>query len=304
MTTTNELNNSNNLKEIISHGNILFNLAVHLTEHKIATDIMLYSHWHEELEILYIIEGSMLLQVDLQSFIVNKGDIIIIPPNLIHGASRCNNSPCEFYAIVFHPSLISSVFNDTIQQHYLDPFFIKTSKSFHYINTKSEEYDKTLQYVISIIETYSLKSFGFELLIKAYILQMFYNIIQFHSIENNQLKKDDALTTVRIKKILAFLEDNYQQPFSLSDWALSISLSKEQFCRIFKKHLLNTPIEYLINYRISKATNLLTHSNLPIIDIAFETGFESANYFTITFKNKMHVTPREYRNNNKKNCSN
>jgi hypothetical protein len=72
MATTNELNNSNNLKEIISHGNILFNLAVHLTEHKIATDIMLYSHWHEELEILYIIEGSMLLQIDLQSFIVNK----------------------------------------------------------------------------------------------------------------------------------------------------------------------------------------------------------------------------------------
>ena len=95
----------------------------------------------EELEILYIIEGSMLLQVDLQSFIVNKGDIIIIPPNLIHGASRCNNSPCEFYAIVFHPSVISSVFNDTIQQNYLDPFFIKTSKSFHYINNKSEEFN-------------------------------------------------------------------------------------------------------------------------------------------------------------------
>jgi AraC-like DNA-binding protein len=300
MVRNNELKIPNNLKENIPHGNLLFNLAVHLTEHKIAIDIMLYSHWHEELEILYIIEGSMLLQIDLQSFIVNKGDIIIIPPNLIHGASRCNNSPCKFYATVFHPSLISSAFNDAIQQKYLDPFFIKSSKQFLYINKSSEEYDKTLHYITAIIETYYSKSFGFELLIKANILQMFYNIIQFHSIENNELKKDDILATVRIKKILAFLEDNYQSPFSLSDWALSISLSKEQFCRIFKKHFKNTPIEYLINYRISKAVDLLIQSELSIIDIAFETGFESANYFTITFKNKMHTTPKEYRNNSKK----
>jgi AraC-like DNA-binding protein len=289
------------LKENISHGDLLFNLAVHLTEHKIATDIMLYSHWHEELEILYIVKGSMLLQVDLQSLTVNKGDIIIIPPNLIHGASRCNNSPCEFYAIVFHPSLISSVFNDAIQQNYLDPFFIKTNKKFHYIDSKAEEHVKTLYYITSIIEAFNLKAFGFELLIKTYILQMFYTIIQFHSLENNEVKNEDIITTLRIKKILAFLEDNYHHPFSLSDWAENISLSKEQFCRIFKKHFNNTPIEYLINYRISKAVNLLIHSNLSITDIAFETGFESSNYFTIVFKNKMNSTPREYRNN--KNCS-
>ena len=57
----------------------------------------------------------------------------------------------------------------------------------------------------------------------------------------------------------------------------------------------------LINYRISKAVDLLMHSNLSITDIAFETGFESSNYFTIVFKNKMNSTPRKYRNN--KNCS-
>lgn len=289
------------LKENISHGDLLFNLAVHLTEHKIATDIMLYSHWHEELEILYIVDGSMLLQVDLQSFIVNKGDIIIIPPNLIHGASCYNNSPCKFYAIVFHPSLISSVFNDAIQQNYLEPFFIKTNRKFHYINSKAEEHTKTLSYITSIIEIFNLKTFGFELLIKAYILQMFYIIIQFHSIENSKLKSEDVITTLRIKKILTFLEENYHNPFSLSDWAESISLSKEQFCRIFKKHFNNTPIEYLINYRISKAVDLLINSNLSITDIAFETGFESSNYFTIVFKNKMNSAPREYRNN--KNCN-
>lgn len=297
MATNNEFMNFNNLKENIPHGDALFNLAVHLTEHKVAADIMLYTHWHEESEILYILEGSMLLQIDTKSFMVNKGDIILIPPNLIHGASRCNDSPCGFYAIVFHPALVSSVLNDIIQQNYLDPFFMKTSNTFYYINEVSKEQAKILHYVTSIIEAYDSKSFGFELLIKAYILQMFYTLIQFQSTKKHYPKKDDILATLRIKKILAFMEDNYQQTFSLVDWASSLHLSKEQFCRVFKKLFNNTPIAYLMHYRISKASDLLIHSNLSIIDIAFETGFESANYFSIAFKSEMQTTPSEYRNN-------
>lgn len=283
------------LKERIVHGNNLFHLAVHLTECKIASDIMLYTHWHEELEILYIREGSMLFQIDTQTLIVNKGDIILVPPNLIHGASRYKNSACDFYAIVFHPTFIFSAMNDSIQQSYIDPFFVKTDKKFYYIDRKSEGWDKIHHNVTSIIEIYISKDFGFELLIKSYILQFLFYIIEFQSDKTDSYRKDDLLTTLRLKKILAFLEDSYQQPFSLTDWASSIDVSKEQFCRIFKKHFQKTPIDYLMHYKVNKAADLLIHTELPIIDIAFETGFESANYFTIAFKNKTKVTPREFR---------
>lgn len=296
MVVKNEQRNREKLKENISHGNILFNLAVHLTENKILADIMLYTHWHEELEILYILEGSMLLQIDTQSILVNKGDIVLIPPNFIHGASRYNNSICSFYAIVFHPSFIFSALNDIIQQSYLEPFFIKTDKSFYLIDEKSKDQSKILQQVSSIIEAYNSRGFGFELLIKSYVLQILYHFIEINSEKKKQLSKDDLLTTLRIKKILTYLEDNYQKSFSLREWASNIDLSKEQFCRIFKKHFNKTPIEYLMNYRINKAADLLIHSHMPIIDIAFETGFESANYFTIVFKNKTEMTPRQFRN--------
>jgi AraC-like DNA-binding protein/mannose-6-phosphate isomerase-like protein (cupin superfamily) len=296
MVVKKEQKNSEKLKENIAHGNILFNLAVHLTENKIPSDIMLYTHWHEELEILYILEGSMLLQIDAQAFMVSKGDIILIPPNLVHGATGCSNYHCSFYAIVFHPSFIFSALNDIIQQSYLEPFFIKNDKSFYYIDEKSKDQDKILHNVTSIIEAYNSRGFGFELLIKSYVLQILYHLLEINFDKKNELSKDDLLTTLRIKKILTFLHDNYQKSFSLRDWASNIDLSKEQFCRIFKKHFNKTPIEYLMHYRISKAADLLIHSDLPIIDIAFETGFESANYFTIVFKNKTQMTPRQFRN--------
>lgn len=294
-----ERKNAENLKESILHGNMLFNLAVHLTEHKIASDIMLYTHWHEELEILYIHDGSMLLQIDTQSFLVSKGDIILIPPNLIHGALRYKNSPCDFYAIVFHPSFVYSALNDIIQQNYINPFFVKTDKKFYFIDGKTEEKNKIHHYVTAVIETYVSKGFGFELLIKSYILQVLFYIIEGHADKQYDYTKGDIQTTHRMKEILAFLEDNYQQQFTLADWASSINLSKEQFCRIFNKIFNKTPFNYLMHYRISKAADLLISTNLPIIDIAIETGFESANYFTIAFKNKTNITPREFRNSHR-----
>jgi AraC-like DNA-binding protein len=299
MAVSTKLMNTENLREPIQHGDILFHLAVHLTEHKMASDIMLYTHWHEELELLYIHEGSMLLHIGTQSFQVNQGDIIMIPPHLIHGASRSGHSPCDFYAIVFHPSFINSSLHDRIQIGYIEPYFTKTDKLFYYISGNSVGWDKIHHHVMAVIDTYLSKGFGFELLIKSYLLQILYGIIEFHSIPRGDDRKDRMETTHRMKNNLAFLEDHYQQPFTLADWASSINVSKEQFCHFFKKHFHKTPFDYLIHYRVSKAADLLIHTDLPIIDIAFDTGFESANYFTIAFKNKTKVTPREYRKNHR-----
>lgn len=295
MIEDNKIKNSVNLKENIPHGNLLFSLAVHLTEQKIASDIMLYTHWHEELEILYILDGSMILQIDAQDILVKKGDVIVITPNTLHGATRCNDSPCNFYAIVYHPSFIQSALNDIVEQSYIEPYFTDSSKSYYYLNEKSNEHNKVLSIVRGIIEIFNLQSFGYELLIKTYILQILYYLIKNNPKEKAKYKKTETLTTLRIKKILTFMEENYTQPFSLAEWAASISLSKEQFCRVFKKHLNKTPIDYLLFYRISKAADLLIHTDMPIIDIALETGFESANYFTIAFKNKTHLTPTQFR---------
>ena len=104
----------------------------------------------------------MVLQVDTQALIVNKGDIILIPPNTLHGAARYNDSPCNFYAIVFHPSFIQSSINDVIEQSYIETYFTRSNKSFYYVNEKSKEHGKIYNRVKDIIETYFLKCFGYE----------------------------------------------------------------------------------------------------------------------------------------------
>lgn len=294
------VHNPSGLKEGIPHGDLLFNLAVHLTEHKKAADIMLYTHWHEEIELLYIVEGTMLLQIDTHSFAVSKGDVILIPPNVLHGAVCLNHSSCSFCAVVFHPGFINSALRDSIQQNYIEPFLLKTGHSFYFMESPSESVIPVTGCIHSIIKAYQAKAFGYELGIKSRLLQIICLFIESNPMEKSKPQKNDPTATIRMKKILSFMEENYQQGFTIADWAGSIGVSRGHFCRIFKNYFQKSPIDYLLHYRIGKAAELLLHSDLRIIEIALDTGFESAVYFGIVFKDIMKVTPSEYRKQNRR----
>ena len=64
---------------------------------------------------------------------------------------------------------------------------------------------------------------------------------------------------------------------------------------IFKKYLKESPIKYLLNYRLMKSTELLVENALPITEVAFEVGFSNPSYFIDAFKKAYGLTPNEYR---------
>ena len=82
----------------------------------------------------------------------------------------------------------------------------------------------------------------------------------------------------------------------IRDSAGSVSLSREQFCRFFKKSFRSTPISYLNRFRINRSMALLKETSLPVIDIAIAVGFDSSNYFAISFRKATGMTPSQYRN--------
>lgn len=72
-------------------------------------------------------------------------------------------------------------------------------------------------------------------------------------------------------------------------------ISKQHFCRVFKKKLGIRPLEYLARKRISKAKVLLINTDKSIYEIGKETGYNAANYFGIVFKKYEGISPGEYR---------
>ena len=97
------------------------------------------------------------------------------------------------------------------------------------------------------------------------------------------------------KKLLRYIQDNYDSKIRLSDLAAILNMNPQYFCRFFKTHFHTTPISYINQYRVTQAADLLTGSSLSILEIALHTGFESPSYFASIFRRTFGMSPEEYR---------
>jgi two-component system, response regulator YesN len=95
-----------------------------------------------------------------------------------------------------------------------------------------------------------------------------------------------------------FIKLNYKEDITLEETATQCRLSSFYFSKLFKKEKGITFIEYLTNYRIQKAKQLLKNTNLSIKEISGDSGYSDPNYFTKVFRKVVSISPTTYRNNN------
>lgn len=286
--------NSEILREQVTHGNQDFQLQLYKDMEYHEKGLILYNHWHEEAEIFFVTEGALELVVDGISIFAETNTVVLIPPNLLHGAYQYQNQKCSFTSIVFHADFIASKNPDIIQTQQLDPFFDNTFIS-SYVLSHTERKNEIVQQLLADLthNYFSLEPYR-ELIIKGCLYQILYHLLQKEQ-KHNLKSVSDYVNEDRKKKILSFMEENYQNPLDLQELAAAISLSKEQFCRFFKHSFRSTPIQYLNRYRINRSMDLLRETSMSIIDIAIEVGFDSSNYFSISFKKATGMTPSQFR---------
>ena len=124
-----------------------------------------------------------------------------------------------------------------------------------------------------------------------YILQKeLYNINQAENVSSHRIGQ--------IKAVLEYIELHYSQAVTLEELAAVANMNPKYFCRIFKEITRQTPMDYVISYRIEQAVALLSMTNRSILETAMECGFNDCSYFIRTFKNIKHMTPLQYRKNN------
>jgi AraC-like DNA-binding protein len=119
-----------------------------------------------------------------------------------------------------------------------------------------------------------------------------------NSISSPNLSKNGRLRDFYVHEALTFIEQNFQNDISVEDIADNCGLNRSYFGKIFKEALNRTPQEFLLNYRMTKAAELLKLTRLSISDISKAVGYENPLHFSRAFKNVYGVSPREWRSNN------
>lgn len=115
---------------------------------------------------------------------------------------------------------------------------------------------------------------------------------------STQVSKGNSLRDFYIKEAFSFIEQNFQNDITIEDIAASCGLNRSYFGKIFHENMGKSPQEFLISYRMTKATELLKLTNLSIADIGNAVGYPNQLHFSRAFKNVYGISPRQWRYEN------
>ena len=114
-----------------------------------------------------------------------------------------------------------------------------------------------------------------------------------------QISKSNNLRDFYIKEALSFIEQNFQNDISVEDIAAFCNLNRSYFGRIFREAVGKSPQEFLISYRMTRATELLKLTELSIGDIGNAVGYPNQLHFSRAFRSVYGISPRQWRAENK-----
>ncbi len=248
------------------------------------------SHWHDELEFISILSGYMDYNVNGEIIRLNAGQGIIVNSRQLHFGFSKEEKECRFICILLHPLILCS--SQHIDREFVSPILNDDSIPYILLDEKNEWQGQILD---DLSEMCDNKEKSTAPLLVQSLFSHIWLLITENTVKLKHTKTKDRNLSV-LKDMLIFVQKNYADKIALQDIAKSGNVSKSTCLMIFKKYLQDTPTNYLICYRLKKATNLLKETDLSISEIAFEVGFQSASYFTETFKKNYGCSPSEYKN--------
>lgn len=287
---------SKDLKEKKTHGNPLFPLHVY-THIDNNGNYSVSHHWHNEIEIVYVEEGNLIFEIDMQPIKVTAGECIFINSEQLHSIYEIDNKRSVHHALVLDLNILNSSIYDYYQNKYIEPIlkgFLRFPIS---LDLNSRWGNKTLHEILEIIEIYHKKKPGWELFIKGALLKIIANLAE----EDVFLKKDTDLQVPKdykvqiVKKVLNFIHNNYAHKIYIEELASEANMNTRYFCKFFKSVTGKTPVTYINEYRIEQAAKILKTGDAKIMEICFNVGFDNFSYFIKKFKKYKGYTPYQYK---------
>lgn len=280
-------------KELKQHGNEQFPFLVSyqkLSEYESGSFMW---HWHPEIEITYVQKGTMCYKVNHMVYHLKEGDIVFNNSGALHSGTMENQKDCAYIPVTFDPRLIYGFFQSTINSKYVDPV-IQDSMLPAICIDQSESWHKPFrEYLLRIIDLDEKKPDFYELDITI-CLQSMWRLLLEHITYEPQASRENSLEYDRIKKILSYIEENYQNKITLNDIAGHIHLCESECTRLFKRHMNTTLFAFLQEYRIERSLEFL-QDDQPVSAVADKAGFSDPNYYSKVFAKIKGCSPREYR---------
>lgn len=246
-------------------------------------------HWHEALEFCYIQSGSVKVAITGQVYTFQKGEGFFINSNVL--TAMTNVSDCVMDSHLFHPVFLGGHFKSVYETKYLNPVIQNRNLGLLPIRGETEEQRQLLQKLRQLSLLQAKEDVEFQtrnLLSDIWLLLL-------AQLENTQLKASSSKKQDRILTMLTYIQENYEKKLTLQEISNAGVVSTRECLRCFQLSIGQSPMEYLMEYRIQAAAKLLETTALPVTEIAARTGWSSSSYFAKIFHRLRGKTPNDHR---------
>lgn len=254
-------------------------------------------------EIIYLMEGELLISVDGQDYKCVPDDIIFLKPKKDHILKSLSNAIIhqphihfDFYTEENSPDVkvsFKKIEQMTSEEKSLFREDISEKNNLELPTIIRLKNPITIrQLLFEIIKEFDQKLPSYETAMQGLFLQLWSHLNrEFNWQKNVEVQKHwDELQHLK-----AYLSFNLDKDLSLDDLEKIANISKYHLIRIFKEAYGITPIKYHQSSRIEKAKELAQYTNLSLNEISERIGFKSIHSFSRAFKNIEGVSPSFYR---------
>ena len=245
-------------------------------------------HWHEDLQFIYVLSGKIEVVTLESSVSLQTGEAVFINKNVVHLVKKSDS--CHYNSFIFPAHLLKfypgSPAGTIVEQ-------ISGNENLPLFHIQNMEQNRGL---IDMLKKLIALEQNKNLLYPYEVLTALCSLwLEFTRTVNVPQTPQKNIVGTRMSVFLHYIEQNYQNPISLDDLAESAHVSKSECLRCFKLSLQTAPYQYLMEYRLSKAADLLKNSVLPISEISSAVGFNQVSHFGKSFRQKTGKSPSEYR---------
>lgn len=288
-----------NEKEKTEHGTALFPVGSYYND--MSQDTVPW-HWHEEMEAGVVIAGSLELAAGTDKYILGPGQGFFVNAGVYHGAWDHQGSNCQCLSIVFHPRLVGGSVDSVFWQNYLHPLMdgpglpsIALGRPAQGKEGENAWQRDGVEAIRAAWEYCKEEKPGYEFQVRNALSQLIFLLRTHILAKEGSLPPKAVRDGERIKAMLRFIQESYGEELDTRRIAASAMISESECLRCFHSTLGVTPIQYVRQYRIQKAAELLAQGGQTVADVGARCGFKEMSYFARTFREMKGMTPSQYR---------
>lgn len=255
-------------------------------------------HWHDFLEINFVLRGEMTVVRNNRSFHVGEGELMVLNRDDVHSISSTSE---KLLYVQLH--LEMEQFNQYIPEIWTVLFYCSPENNDPISRNLKAEIKSHIANIVQLMDerTFNIDA---EKKINYYCIDILSSLkLGFASLAEHDGKKMSDEQKGRLWKIIDYIYDNHNRKLTLHEVAQQVFVSDDYASKILKRGTGYGFEEFLGLVRSELSIQELLNTDKGITDISYDVGFSALKYYNAAFARNYGCSPAEYRNNNKDNFS-